>query len=63
MSGPIEAGSKGESIPIDPHGKMPNFTTEMNTALPLGTKNGLVSIANFQVHDNSTGDGVLYKFM
>ena len=28
---PLEAGSKSESIPIDPHVKMPNFTAEINT--------------------------------
>ena len=27
---PLEAGSKGESIPIDPHVKMPNFIAEIN---------------------------------
>ena len=27
---PLEAGSKSESIPIDPHVKMPNFTAEIN---------------------------------
>ena len=27
---PLEADSKSQSIPIDPHVKMPNFTAEIN---------------------------------
>lgn len=49
---PLEAGSKRESIPIDAHVKMLNFTAELNI-FPAWYKNGFgLPIAKFPLYDN-----------
>ena len=51
----LEVGSKTESIPIDHHVKMPNFTAEINMFTVQKNDFGL------PVHDNSTWGELLYN--